>query len=163
MLSSGIEIAYTSAAEWLNQLLAHANRDSAKVIEQGDIPTVVAYFAELRDKIQDLERRATALTKHVETLSKESIPTLFTNQNVKSINVIGLGRATINVHWSASMPDKEKAFEWLRSTGNQGLIIETVNAKTLGAFAKIETLAGRPLPPDTFKVSTSAFVSITPA
>jgi hypothetical protein len=41
------------------------------------------------------------------------------------------------------------------------LIIETVNAQTLGAFAKAETLAGRPLPDHLFKVGTAPFISIT--
>ena len=33
--------------------------------------------------------------------------------------------------------------------------------QTLGAFAKEETMAGKPLPQDVFKTSTMNFVSIT--
>ena len=59
------------------------------------------------------------------------------------------------------MLNKEKGMEWLRATGNEGLVIETVAARTLSSFARDETLAGRPLPEDLFKVGTSQLVSIT--
>ena len=52
--------------------------------------------------------------------------------------------------------------DWLRSTGNSGLIIETVNNHTLSfTFAQAETLAGHPLPEDLFKVGTAQYVSLT--
>jgi hypothetical protein len=149
------------AGEKLDLLLARAVRDSATVTEQGEIPKVVKHFDQLRDIVRDLVIKVTALTKHVETLSEESIPNLFSKQGVKSVNVIDLGRVTINIRWSASMLDKGRGLEWLRGSGNEGLIIETVNAQTLGAFAKTEAIGGRPLPDDVFKTSTKSYVSIT--
>ena len=53
------------------------------------------------------------------------------------------------------MLDKQKGLEWLRTSGNAGLIQETVNAGTLSSFAKGETLAGHPLPDHLFKVGTA--------
>ena len=52
--------------------------------------------------------------------------------------------------------------EWLRTTGNEGLIIETVNAMTLASFAKAETLgrASR-FRINLFKVGTAQHMSIT--
>jgi hypothetical protein len=86
---------------------------------------------------------------------------MFTNHNVKTIKLDDIGRVTVNVKWSATMIDREKGMEWLRDTGNQGLIIETVNAGTLTTFAKDEALAKRPLPSDLFKVGTAQHISIT--
>ena len=161
MLNPEIEASASIARHALDDLLAIANRESAKLVNTSDLPTVVSYFSDLRDRIQDLARQTTALTKHVEELSHQTIPTLFENANIKTITVNDVGRVTVNVRWSASPVDKETAFGWLRQTGNEGLIIQTVNAQTLAAFAKEEALAGRPLPADVFKVGTSNFVSIT--
>ena len=61
------------------------------------------------------------------------------------------------------MPDKSAGMDWLRVTGNEGLIIETVNAQTLAAFAKTQALAGSPLPDDTFTVGVAPYTSITRA
>jgi hypothetical protein len=149
------------AGEKLDLLLARAVRDSATVTEEGEISKVVKHFDQLRDVVRDLVVKVTALTKHVETLSEESLPNLFDKQRVKTINVLDVGRVTINNRWTASILDKERGFQWLNDTGNGGLIIETVNAQTLGAFAKTEALAGRPLPDDVFKISTKPYVSIT--
>ena len=70
---------------------------------------------------------------------------------------------TVNQRWVASMPDKSTGMDWLRVTGNEGLIIETVNAQTLAAFAKTQALAGSPLPEDVFTVGVAPYTSITKA
>ena len=156
-----VQTAARYAGEKLDLFLARAVRDSAEVIERANIPETIIYFAELREVVQDLAAKTSMLTKHVEELSQEFIPTMFMNQHVKSFTVPSFGRATINVRWSASMLDKETGFGWLRQTKNEGLIIETVNAQTLGAFAREQALAGQPLPSDIFKVGTSSYTSIT--
>ena len=55
------------------------------------------------------------------------------------------------------MPDKQAGMDWLRTTGNDGLIIETVNAQTLAAFAKTQALAGSPLPDQVFEVGVAPY------
>lgn len=149
------------AAAKLDSLLERAMRDTAEVIEQADIPAAVAYFAELRSTVKDLAEKTTALQKHIDGLSQELLPTMFQNANVITIKVDGVGRVTVNDRWSASMLNKAEGFDWLRATGNEGLIQETVNAGTLGAFAKDETKAGRLLPDTIFKVSATPYISIT--
>ena len=59
------------------------------------------------------------------------------------------------------MLNKSAGLVWLRSSGNDGLIQETVNAQTLGAFAKEQAMTGKPLPDAIFKVTTANHVSIT--
>jgi hypothetical protein len=149
------------AADKLDSFLERAQRDTAKTIEHADIPEAVVYFAELRDTVKRLAEKTTALQKHIDELSQQSLPTLFENANVQTIKIDGVGRVSVNDRWSASMLDKETGLSWLRQTGNQGLIIETVNAQTLGAFAKDETKAGRSLPSDIFRVSSTPYISIT--
>ena len=115
----------------------------------------------MSDLIDEIAKKTAALKKHIDSLSYEILPTMFGNQNVKTIKIDDVGRVTVNVRWSASMIDKQASMEWLRTSGNEGLIIETVNAQTLGAFAKAETVAGKPLPDHLFKVSTAQHISIT--
>lgn len=149
------------ASQKLASLLERATRDTAEVIAENDIPKAVTYFAELQETVKALGAQLSKLNKHVDSLSYEILPTMFTNQDVKTIKLDNVGRVTVNVRWSASMIDKETGLGWLRQTGNQGLIIETVNAQTLGAFAKDEVIAGRPLPDDVFTVSSRPFISIS--
>jgi hypothetical protein len=41
------------------------------------------------------------------------------------------------------------------------MIQETVHPQTLGAFAREETAAGRPLPAEIFRVTAQPYISIT--
>ena len=149
------------AADKLDSLLERAQRDTTEVVQTNDIPTTVAHYAALQDTVDDLKKKLSALQKHVDALSYEVLPTMFSNQDVKTIKLDNVGRVTVNVRWTASMLNKEKGMEWLKTSGNEGLVIETVNAMTLAAFAKSETLAGRPLPDFLFKVGTAQHMSIT--
>lgn len=157
------ETAADYAGKKLDSLLERATRDTAEIIGRADIPSAVVYFAQLKDTVKELAEKLSALQKHVDSISYDMLPTMFGNQDVKTIKVEGVGRVSINDRWSASMLSKERGLGWLRGSGNEGLIIETVNAQTLGAFAKEESKNGRPLPDDIFKVSATPYVSITKA
>jgi hypothetical protein len=163
MMQFDTQTAADYARQKLDSLLERATRDTNEVVERNDIPTAVAYFAELKETVKALSEKMMALQKHVDGISYELLPTMFQNQNVKTIKVKDVGRVSINDRWSASMLSKERGLGWLRGSGNEGLIIETVNAQTLGAFAKDEVKAGRKLPEDIFKVSATPYVSITKA
>ena len=149
------------AADKLDNLLERAERDTSEIVASNDIPTTVTHYAQLRNVVDDLAKKVSALKKHLDSLDYEILPTMMQNQNVKTITLPDVGRVTVNVRWTASMLNKEKSMEWLRTSGNEGLLIETVNAMTLAAFAKAETLAGRPLPDFLFKVGTAQHISIT--
>lgn len=155
------ETAADYAGKKLDSLLERATRDTAEVIGRADIPSAVVYFAQLKDTVKELAEKLSALQKHVDSISYDMLPTMFGNQDVKTIKVEGVGRVSINDRWSASMLSKERALGWLRGSGNEGIIIETVNSQTLGAFAKEQAIAGKPLPEEIFKVSATPYVSIT--
>jgi hypothetical protein len=149
-----------SAGDWLTNLLERLTLDTLEVLAEKDIPAAVAHFAETRTTVKALRAQVKELQKHVDSLSYQALPSMFANANVTSIKIDGVGRATVNDHWSASIINRTTGFLWLRKTGNEGLIIETVNAETLGAFAKLEMKAGRPLPDDIFKVTARPYISI---
>lgn len=149
------------AVQKLDLLIERAARDTAEAVQQNDIPTAVTWFHQFRETVRDLQSRMSILQAHVDGLSQEVLPTMFTNQSVKTIKVDDVGRVTINNRWSASMIDKQAGMDWLRATGNEGLIIETVNAQTLGAFGKDRATEGKPLPSDVFKVTATPYTSVT--
>lgn len=151
------------AAAKLDSLVERATRDTADAIAQNDIPIAVTHYAKLKDTVDKLAAKMAELQKHLNQISHELLPTLFQNHDVKTITIDDVGRVSIVDRWSASMLDKTRAFEWLRSTGNGGLIIETVPAPTLGAFARTENEAGKPLPSDIFKAGPTPHISITKA
>ena len=155
------ETAAGFAADKLASFLRRATRDSQEVAQTNDIPSTLSHFTALRSEVDKLEKLVDDLKAHVKYLSYEVLPTLFTYQNIKTITIPDLGRCTVNVRWNATMPDKEAGMNWLRATGNDGLIIETVNAGTLSTFAKEMTLNGMPLPEEVFRVTTAQHISIT--
>ena len=145
----------------LDSLINRAHRDTLELVEKNDIPTLVKHFAALRTEYRALKDKLTKLETEVNDLSYNLIPTMFSSQQVKTIKIDDIGRVTVNQRWVASMSDKQIGMDWLRSTGNDGLIIETVNAQTLAAFAKTQSLAGSPLPDNVFEVGVAPYTSIT--
>ena len=147
----------------LDSLINRAHRDTMELVEKADIPLIVKHFAALRTEYRALKDKIEKLESEVNDLSYNLIPTMFDAQNVKTIKIDDVGRTTVNQRWVASMPDKSAGMDWLRVTGNEGLIIETVNAQTLAAFAKTQALAGSPLPEEVFTVGVAPYTSITKA
>ena len=96
-----------------------------------------------------------------ETLSRESVPEVMREHNVKTITIEGVGRVSLSNRWSASMADKTDGMEWLRKNGHGGVIQETVNAQTLGALAKELNADGVELPQPTFTTNVMTYTSIT--
>ena len=154
-------LAAQHASTKLDTLINRAHRDTLELVEKGDVPTLVKHFAALRGEYDCLKDKIDKLKVEVDALSYNLIPSMFESQDVKTIKIDGVGRVTVNQRWVASMTDKTVGMDWLRTTGNDGLIIETVNAQTLAAFAKTQALAGSPLPDDVFTVGVAPYTSIT--
>jgi len=146
-------------------------QDAANAIEhdtitaiEGDKESLIKHFVEVRE-VNEAVKLARDLLKGIEDrLSYSHIPDALRRDKVKFIFIEDIGRVSIGHRWSASIIDGQKpaAWDWLKSTGNGSLIIETVNSSTLAGFAKnrVET-EGKDLPPDIFKVSVNPYTSIT--
>lgn len=141
---------------------AEALNEFTQNIRDQDHLVLIRYFDWVR-RLHDLMQETKKLYDAIhDALSREYVPDAMRRAGVKTVNVIDVGRVTISHRFSCSMIDKEKGMEWLRANGLDGIIIETVNAATLGATAKdLLENHGRDLPGDLFKTSTSAFTSIT--
>lgn len=149
----------------LDKLINRVHRDTLALVEQADLSAVVRHFDAVRVEYDALDDKIKKLKAEIDLLSHDLIPTLFENQNIdKTTNVIGVGRVTVNVKWNASVKKDvgmQGAMDWCRRTGNEGLIIETINSATLTAFAKTSALEGNPVPDDIFNVTQMNYVSIT--
>lgn len=113
---------------------------------------------ELHDALDETRKR---LHDKVRKLSEETIPKLFLDRKQSTVTLVGLGRVTVSYRVSASIPDKEQGFAWLRKKGHKDMITETVNAQTLGAWINQDFIKKNKEPPDIFKVSISPYTSIT--
>jgi len=63
----------------------------------------------------------------------------------------------------ASMPDKERGFDWLRNEGLGDLIYETVNARTLSSAMKERLQNDEEVPDTVVKISTKEKIGMRKA
>src|SRR6478752_1486741 len=103
------------------------------VVASQDHVAIIRHYDQLRQVTALIKESREALEQIEMKLSREQVPDVMRAQNIKSITVEGVGRVTLGRRWSASMPDKQAGFEWLRANEHGGVIQETVNAQTLGA------------------------------
>lgn len=136
--------------------------DTNDAVAAQDPVILVTHFDSLRHVNELVKEAREALSEMADLLSTRDIPDLFRDKKVKTLTVEGVGRCIVSYRYSCSMLNKDAGFQWLRNNGHGGLIQETVNAQTLGSFAKnlIET-EGKDMPDDIFKTGQSPYTSIT--
>lgn len=150
------------------QLAASLVREDTKqVVASGDHIELLKHFNDIRNTNDLIKESREAIQQMTDDLSTRDIPDLLRmlkeTRGLKTPIVIeGVGRCTVSYRFSCSMLDKEQGMLWLRENGHGGLIQPTVNAQTLGAFAKnLIEVEGKDLPDDIFKTGTSPYTSIT--
>lgn len=156
----------TADIDWACQLLAKsaitAQAETNQVVGTDDHIAIIRHYDTLRDLTRRIKDARESLDRLEEHLSRQAIPDVFLRHEIKTITVEGVGRVTVSNKWGCSMIDKEAGLRWLRETGNEGLIQETVNASTLAAFAKnLSDTEGKDLPDEIFKVGRVPYTSIT--
>ena len=151
----------TELCESLVQVTSRIRRETDEVVESRDHIAIIKHYDQLRQVTALIKESREALEQIEMKLSREQVPEALRSQNIRSITVEGVGRVTLGTRWSASMPDKEAGFEWLRANEHGGVIQETVNAQTLGALAKELSAEGTELPAPTFTTNIMTYTSIT--
>lgn len=138
--------------------------DGETILPTRDHIAIIKHFNQLRLANDQIKEAREALVEMANRLSYEEVPEVMAEHNIRTITVEGVGRVSITHRWSCSMLDKELGMNWLRNTGNEGIIQETVNSSTLAAFAKSKMEEdGESLPADIFKTGITAYTSITKA
>lgn len=137
-------------------------KETTEIIATSDHVELIRHFAKVRNAKELIKASRVSLDELEQQLSHEYVPDALHARNIRTITVDDVGRVSLSVRWSCSMLDKQLGFEYLRKTGNEALITETVNAMTLAAFAKdLSATQGIELPQDIFNTSQMTVTSIT--
>jgi len=142
-------------------LASHIRDETDEVVASQDHIEIIKHYDKLRQATALIKESREALEQIEMKLSREQVPEVLRANNIRTITVEGVGRVSLGTRWSASMPDKQAGFEWLRGNGYGGVIQETVNAQTLGALAKELSADGTELPAPTFTTNIMTYTSIT--
>ena len=136
--------------------------EAESVISANEAPDLVRFYADMREELEGLASTITDLNKLDKDLSYGRIPACFDAHGIQNITIPGYGQVGLNRRWSCSLLDKPRGHAYLREHGQGGMIIETVNAMTLGAWAREETEdKGREPPDEIFKTTVARYVSLT--
>jgi hypothetical protein len=150
--------AVKQALETAKALLQAEVQDS---IAKDDPADLVRAYADLREEGEAFRASVADISKLEQDLSYTKIPEIFDAHGIQNVRVVGYGLVSLTRKWNCSMVDKQKGFDYLREHGQGGMIIETVPAPTLGAWARKEVEeTGRELPDDVFTTSVVRSVSL---
>ena len=76
----------------LDKLLHDIEQETQEIVRQNDLPTTVVHYDAFNGLPRFAEKkRITALEKHRDSLSYETLPTMFMNQGVKTITLPDVG------------------------------------------------------------------------
>jgi hypothetical protein len=146
------------------KLASMIRQDTETTVATNDHVGLIKHYDQVRQVTEGIKEAREALDEMEKRLSREQVPAVMRAHNIRTITIDGVGRVSLSNRWSCSMLDKELGMDYLRKTGNSGLIIETVNSQTLAAFAKdLSETKGEELPADLFKTGIMTYTSITKA
>ena len=145
----------------LTELAGKVRDETNAAVATNDHVTVIKHYDQLRQATALIKESREALEQLEMKLSREQVPDVMRAHNIRNVTIEGVGRVTLGTRWSASMPDKQAGFDWLRANEHGGVIQETVNAQTLGALAKELNSDGHELPSPTFLTNIMTYTSIT--
>lgn len=155
------EAACEIALSALQRVNVALETEAAGVTLLDEPPDMVRFYADLREQAERLRETLATVSKMEREFSYTLIPACFDRAGIKNVNVVGYGRVGLTHRWSCSMLNKETAFAYLREHGQGGMIIETVAAPTLGAWAGAQVReTGVEPPEDIFKTSVARSVSL---
>ncbi len=147
--------------------LAHAtaliDEEGREAITQDNPAGLVRHYADLREQADALRYSVANLSKMEQAMAYDIIPSSFDRAGIQNVRVTGYGLVGLTRRWSCSFLEgkKEDGFAYLRSAGQGGMIIETVPAPTLGAWAHAVTdETGVEPDPEIFKTSIARSVSL---
>ena len=122
----------------------------------------IAQWVETRMLAEELKQAKKLLDDLVVDFSDDVIPHQLDLLGLTSAHH-ALGQVKLTHHTRASINQgrKAEAYAWLRAHDLGGIIIETINAQTLGATAKSLFSEGRDLPGDLFTVAMRRYAAFT--
>lgn len=152
------------ALEYLERATPRIGEEIGKLAGVTDLDGSCWAFADIRalkERAADLVTSISAIEKQ---LADEIIPLQLEASNTESPYNHATGRYTRTTRVSASIIKEKKdlAWAWLKKNKLGALIIQTVNAQSLGAAAKERIEKGQEMPSELFKTSLHTYVAYTP-
>ena len=140
----------------LDVFLQHVEGVLAQVEKEAEFTDLLLAYRSITEVYDRLDKQRKALYKVKDRYDKQVIPQRMFDADVAKVSVDSVGVTFYPLtKYSASIKDKEKGFDWLRSQGLDSLITETVNASTLASTFKEMVLdQGIEPPDDLFNFST---------
>jgi hypothetical protein len=158
------QLVLSQAVLALDEASKRVFQDTNEMVGSGELIPLIRHFAELREVNETIKKARKLIEDLEDHMSHFDVPDAFKRNSIKTVNVMDIGRVTVAYKWGCSIVDgkKPEGLEWLRESGNGGIIIQTVNAQTLASFAKNEVEThGRELPTDLFSTKLTPYTSIT--
>jgi hypothetical protein len=156
------QAACEAAKKALETARASLFAEAESAISVNEAPDLVRFYADMREELESMASTISELNKLDKDLSYTRVPACFDAHGIQNIRIPGYGLVGLNRRWSCSILDKPKGYKYLRDNGQGGMIIETVNALSLGAWAREEVEdKGIEPPDDVFKTSVARYVSLT--
>lgn len=130
---------------------------SAKVV------TLATELFNLRERKDALAAEEKIINTRIEELTKKEIPEAMDEDGISNVKIDGVGRVALRgeVYTSILAENRDAAYQWLRDTGRESLITETVNASTLKAAAKEWLKNGEEIPAEFIKVTPITVAVLT--
>jgi len=120
-----------------------------QVEQECELSDLLVAYRSLSDVYDRLDKQRKTLYKIKDRYDKNVIPQKMFDSDVSKVAVDSIGVSFYPLtKYSASVKDKERGFDWLRSQGLDSLITETVNASTLASTFKDMVLEQGIEPPD---------------
>lgn len=116
----------------------------------------------LQAQKEELEEKLKAVNARLDRVRTVEIPAQMESLGIANINFEGIGRVQLasDLYTSTREGAKEKAIEWLRDCGYDGMVTETYNASSLKALFRQMIAGGTPIPDDIFNVTPFTRASI---
>lgn len=127
------------------------------------------FLCEAMKKLEDqkaaLEEQLSGVNGELDKLRKIQIPEKMGALGLRNATFEGLGRVQLaeDIYASTREGQKDAAMTWLRDTGYDAMITETVNASTLKALLRRMLKDGVPYPDQIFNVTPFTRASIVKA
>lgn len=101
----------------------------------------------LQDDLDAINESKKLIQERYDALRLFEIPAIMAEMDSSTSVKGAFGRCTLTTDLGVKvLVGKPELHEYLKSTGNEALIVPTVNAQTLKAFVKEQMIAGRPVP-----------------
>ena len=127
------------------------------------IPELIKEMVSVKDELEIAKAAKTKLEEIHDILRLLVLPEKMDDEDVSTLTVPGVGRASIqsDIYFSIPADQRESCYEWLRENGHGDIIQETVNSSTGKSWAKEMMKLGKPIPEGMFKVTPFSRVQVT--